>query len=227
MAQGADDVTGPASGQDSEVNDTPNTGDQVPPVPGDSAGTTGSGQGPSAPRADYPANGDGSDPRRTAHELVAQAQALLHIASEDSFLALWWPDGVPDVRPTFPELGVKAGQAQAEIASGLYDDRLADSVGNPLGRPKANLLRRLHVRVQNFVRGEQFQQAAKFMKPACGIASSALGSMSFIPGVGAIKEGIDLIASGLETVKGLGDDNLSELPDKPEPPVSTAQPKQT
>jgi hypothetical protein len=209
------------------VNETRDTGDQARSAPGDSAGTPGSGQGPAAPRADNPANGDVSDPRRTAHELVAQAQALLHIASEDSFLDFWWPAGVPDVRPTFPELGVKAGLVQAEIASGLYDDRLADSVGNPLGRPKANLLRRLHVRIQNFVRGEQFQQAAKFMKPACGIASSALGSMSFIPGAGAIKEGIDIIASGLETVKGLSEEDLSGLPDKPEQPVSAGQPKPT
>jgi hypothetical protein len=72
--------------------------------------------------------GDADDARRTAHELVAQAQALLHIASQPNVLRFWWPRGVPDVSPTFPELALKAGLAHAEIASGRHDDDLADGV---------------------------------------------------------------------------------------------------
>jgi hypothetical protein len=111
--------------------------------------------------------------------LVAQAQALIHIASQAELLSFWWPRGVPDVGPTFPELAVKAGLAHAEIASGRHDDRLP---------------------------------------PVLAILWD-VGSMSFIPGVGAIQEGIDLIAGGLEAVEQLG--TTSELPDKPtQPPTS-------
>ena len=90
------------------MNDTHGTGGQTPPTPNPGAGTPGSGQGPGGAQPDYPANGDADDPRRTAHELVAQAQALLNIASQDQLLRLWWPQGgVPDVGPTFPELRCK------------------------------------------------------------------------------------------------------------------------
>lgn len=47
----------------------------------------------------------GDDPWRTAHELVAQAQALLHIASQPELLTLRWPRGVPDVGLTFSRTG--------------------------------------------------------------------------------------------------------------------------
>jgi len=146
--------------------------------------------------------------------LVAQAQALFNIVSRDELLSRCWPDGAPDVRPTFAELAVKAGGAHAEIASGMYDNKLADVVGNSLGGPKVGLLRRHLVRIQDYIRGQAFDQAVKWIKPACGIASTALGSMSFIPGVGAIKEGIDLIPSGLETVQLLPE---KDMDDKPQP----------
>jgi hypothetical protein len=198
------------------MNDTHGTGGQTPPTPDPGAGTPGRGQGPGGAQPDYPVDGDADDPRRTAHELVAQAQALLNIASQDQLLRLWWPQGgVPDVGPTFPELALTAGLAHAEIASGRHDDALAAQFGGPLGRPKRHLLRRLLVRVQDFVRQQTFGEAAKWIKIAGGVASSALGSMSFIPGVGAIQEAIDLIRSGLETVEQLG--TPPELPDKPSP----------
>jgi hypothetical protein len=212
----AADETVTQSEKDSGVNETNETGKQRQPASGGSGGTPGSGQGPAGAQPDYPAEGEASDPRRNAHELVAQAQALLYIASQDEILVLWWPGGVPDVRPTFPELAVKAAQAQAEIASGRYDVQLADSIGHPLGRAKSNPVRRLLVRIQNYVRRREFGRAAGWIKPAVGIASTALGSMSFIPGVGAIKEGLDLIPAGLDAVERLGQENLSELPDKPE-----------
>jgi len=204
------------SEQDSGVNEMNETGKQRQPASGDSGGTPGSGQGPAGAQPRNPIEGEASDPRRNAHELVAQAQALLHIASQDEILVLWWPGGVPDVHPTFLELAVKAGQAHAEIASGRYDDQLADSIGHPLGRAKTNPVRRLLVRIQNYVRRQEFGKAAGWIKPAVGIASTALGSMSFIPGVGAIKEGLDLIPPGLDAVERLGQEGLSELPDKPE-----------
>ena len=174
---------------------------------------TGSGQDPGTGRPAYSADDDANDARRTAHELVAQAQALLHIASQGSFLPLWWRRELPDVSPTFPELALKAGEAHAAIASGLHDDALAARVGNPLGRPKRQLLRRLLVQVQDFMGREATSDAARWVKTACGVASSALGSMSFIPGVGAIQEAIDLIGTGLDTVEQLGDEG--DLPDKP------------
>jgi hypothetical protein len=196
------------------VNDKDATGTESPPSPGRAAGSSGSGQRSGPAQPDQSADGDADDPRRTAHELVAQAQALLHTASQDSVVGLWWPRGMPvaDIGPTFPELAVKAGLAHAEIASGRYDDDLAASVGNPLGRPKRHLLRRLLVQIQDLVGREAFTQAAKWIKPACGAASSALGSMSFIPGVGAIKEAIDLIRTGLETTDELGTDELHDKP---------------
>ena len=165
------------------MNEAHGTGNQAP-VSGPSAGTPGSGQGPGAAQPGYRPDGDADDPRRTAHELVAQAQALLHIVSQDQLLSLWWPIGVPDVSPTFPELALKAGLAHAEIASGRYDGKLAERLGNSLGRPKRHLLRRLLVRIQGFVRSEAYSDAAKWIKTACGVTSSALGSMSFIPGAG-------------------------------------------
>jgi hypothetical protein len=174
---------------------------------------TGSGQDPNVGPPAYSADDDANDARRTAHELVAQAQALLHIASQDGLLLLWWPRELPDVSPTFPELALKAGEAHAAIASGLHDDDLAARVGNPLGRPKRNLLRRLLVQVQDFMGRGLTGDAARWVKTACGVASSALGSMSFIPGVGAIQEAIDLIQTGLDTVEQLGTEG--ELPDKP------------
>jgi len=160
-----------------------------------------------------PDPGDADDARRTAHELVAQAQALLHIASQRNVLPFWWPRGVPDVSPTFPELALKAGLAHAEIASGHHDGDLAARVGNSLGRPKRQLLRRLLVQVQDVMGREAVEGAAKWIKTACGVASSALGSMSFIPGVGAIQEAIDLVRTGLETVEQLG--ASGDLGDKP------------
>jgi hypothetical protein len=189
---------------------TQETGNQAQPPSG---GTSGRGQGPGAPQPDSLGDNDADDPRRTAHELIAQAQALLHIASHDQILPLWWPRGVPDVGPTFPELAIKAGLAHAEIASGLHDGELANRFGNPLGRPKRHLLRRLLVRIQDHVRQQSFRDAAGWIKPACVIASSALGSMSFIPGVGAIQEAIGLIQTGLESVERLGP--AGELSDKP------------
>jgi hypothetical protein len=218
----AGDVTSTASEEDSSVNDQHVSGEPSPPSSSPDAGSPGSGQGSGAAQPDYPADGDADDPRRTAHELVAQAQALLHIASQDPVLSLWWPRGVPDVGQTFPELALKAGQAQAEIASGRYDERLAARVGNTLGRPKRHLLRRLLVKIQGLVHTRAFDDAVKWIKPACGAASSALGSMSFIPGVGAIQEAIDLIGAGLETVEQLGGPTV-ELPDKPPRETGTNQ----
>ena len=207
-------MTATPSEQGSDVNETHGTGNQAP-ISDPSAGPPGGGQGPGAAQPEYPPDGDADDPRRTAHELVAQAQALLHIASQDQLLPQWWPLGIPDVSPTFPELALKAGLAHAEIASGRYDDALAARVGNPLGRPKRHLLRRLLVRIQDLVRSGATGDAAKWIKTACGVTSSALGSMSFIPGVGAIQEAIDLIRTGLETVEQL--DTTHGLPDKPAP----------
>jgi hypothetical protein len=186
-------------------------GQEAAPDPG--AGAPGGGQGSGAAQPGFPADGDADDPRRTAHELVSQAEALLHIANLDQILPLWWPRGVPDVSPTFPELALKAALAHAEISSGRHDGKLAERVGNPLGRPKRHLLRRLLVKVQDLVSQQSFRDAAGWMKPACVIASSVLGSMSFIPGAGAIQEGIDLIQTGLETVEKLG--TTGDLPDKP------------
>lgn len=153
------------------------------------------------------------DVRRTAHELVSQAEALLNVVSHDDLLPLWWPRGLPDVRPTFSELALKAGEAHAAIASGAYDEDLGARVGGPLGRPKRQLLRRLLVQVHELLDGQATGDAAQWIKTACGVASSALGSMSFIPGVGAIQEAHDLVRMGLDTVERLG--HSGELPDRP------------
>jgi hypothetical protein len=182
------DETATANEQDSNVNDEDETGGQSQPPSGPGPGSPGSGQVPGAAQPEYPGDGDADDPRRTAHELVAQAQALLHIASQDPLLPLWWPRGVPDVGQTFPELALKAGLAHAEIASGLHDNDLVARVGNPLGRPKRHLLRRLLVQIQDLVRREAFGDAARWIKTAGGVASSALGSMSSSQASGQFKK---------------------------------------
>jgi hypothetical protein len=205
-----------ASEQDSNVNDKNETGGSSQPSSDPGAASPGSGQGRGGTQPDRPADGDADDPRRIAHELVAQAQALLHIASQDPVLPLWWPRGVPDISPAFPELALKAGLAQAEIASGRYDDALAANVGNPQGFFKSLLPRRLLVKIQDLVRTGAPGDVVKWLKTACGAISSVLGSMSFIPGVELIKEGIDLIKTGLETVEQNGGPTAG-LSDKPSP----------
>jgi hypothetical protein len=159
--------------------------------------------------------GDPDDPRQAAHVLVGQGEALLHIAGQDGVKEHWWPGGVPDVRTTFQELANRAGRAHAEIASGMHDEALALVVGDTLGRPKVGLLRAHLVRSQDHVRGKSFERAASWLKVACGIGSSALGSLSFIPGVAAIQEGLDLIPSGMETLAQLTTNDEKNLPDEP------------
>ena len=177
-------------------------------------GRNSGGGGGSGDRAELIA-GDADDPRQAAHVLVGQSEALLHIAGQSQVMEWWWPGGVPDVRTTFQELANKAGEAHAEIASGMHDAALADVVGSTLGRPKVGLLRKHLVRIQDYVRGGAFEQAASWLKVACGIGSSALGSLSFIPGVAAIQEGLDLIPVGMETLGKLGTGDEGKLPDDP------------
>lgn len=87
---------------------------------------------------------DPEEPRRVAHELVAQAHAVLAIAGREDILPHWCPEDVQQsVRDSAAEIAQAVGRLHSAIASGEYDDKLrAAGIGGPVGKPKRKMFRR-------------------------------------------------------------------------------------
>jgi hypothetical protein len=166
----------------------------VPPAPQRRAG-----------QANAPAGleDDSEDPRRVAHEIVAQAHAVLFLATTNENLEHWCPqDLIDSVQESRGELWIALGELQAAIASGAYDEELRDrGIGGNLGAPKRKGLRLAVQRLQGALRRKLTPGIRRWLKNSAGWAKSALGSMSFIPGADVVGEGLDVVVSALDTLE--------------------------
>jgi hypothetical protein len=173
---------------------------------------------PPPPRPSPDSDDDPEDPRRVAHELVAQAHAVLALAGRDDVLPDWCPEDLqPAVRESAAELAQAVGRLHAEIASGEYDARLREAgIGGLAGKPKRKWFRRALERLSRLVgaadqaaqraaqalRGQQATVVRAWLKSAAGWGKLALDSISSeVPGGHIIKEALELVIVGVDTLE--------------------------
>lgn len=153
-----------------------------------------------------------------AHELVGQAHAVLTIARREDVLPAWCPDELRQaVRNSAPEVDHATGRLHAAIATGQHDTNLrAAGIGGPAGRPKRKGFRRALEGLSRIVGAadQMGQNAAEalhgrpakvtraWLKSAAGWGKLAIDSIaSEIPGGQLIKEALEVITVGVDTLE--------------------------
>ena len=152
---------------------------------------------------------DGDDPRRTAHEILGQAHALLGYAFDERVMSNWCPQELrEDMRATREPLWDAIAQCHIEVASGEHDRGLRTvGLGGPLSRPKRRLLRTVLERLSNAVKHGRVVGVRKWLRAGAGVAATAVGSLAKeIPGGEVIVEAISGITSALDAVDALEKD---------------------
>jgi hypothetical protein len=155
---------------------------------------------------------EAEDPRRVAHELLGQSEAVLHLAARHDVIGHWCTDDLqPAVLSSHAELAKVFGAAHAEIGSGAFDAELLESgIGGTLGLPKRRGLRVSLERLYRSTRRNRGVEVRKWLRASVGWASSALGSMGLIPGADVIRESLEGVVAGLDTFEAARAENHSE-----------------
>jgi len=165
------------------------------------AGQAGGGVGGSAPPGEEAGAGDRRAARSAAHEVLGQTHGLMTIAMREGTVEIWCPAELREVvLASAPQLWLAFGQAQAAVAGGEHDRRLvAAGFGPELAAPKrrgaAGAVQRLH---QDLSPGSPSANPVRgWLRNAISWVRGPIGSMSFIPGVEIIGEGLDVIHAAL------------------------------
>lgn len=170
---------------------------------------------------------DPEDPRRVAHELVALAHAVLAIAGREEVLAVWCPEQIrQSVRDSAADVAQAVGRLHGDIASGRHDaGLLAAGIGGPVGKPKRKMFRRVVEALSRLVvpsgravhsavealSGRRVTQVRSGLKSAAGWGKLALDSISSeIPGGHVIKEALEVVAVGADTLEALETMTISD-----------------
>jgi hypothetical protein len=148
--------------------------------------------------------------RHDAQLILGQLHGVLHTAVEHA--SRWSPEErIELVRAAYLDLGRSLGIAQASLNSGDYDEKLAPSgLAGPQAGPKKHAV---FASVDGFYRAVK-AKARDLVGPLKSVlrwGRTYVGSLSFVPGVEAVGEFIEVIQNSIEDADG------SEAPEPKDP----------